>query len=211
MAETTYTYNITNDLPGGKVNSGNLHVEIEASSISTTLKGINTVGGSYSNGVITSGTISIVFADALSAEDKTILDNDLTGPSGGLLASNTNVEETKSTFLFAIDAVATTSTSFVTVPSMTDTPDAGTYIVTFSGSMQNDSKSKAVEVAIFADGVKVSHSNRKFIRGNQQQIGPFTCIAKVTVNGSQTVEGRWKVDNTSSGIITERSLLLVPE
>jgi hypothetical protein len=77
--------------------------------------------------------------------------------------------------------------------------------------MENDSRSKSVHVAIFAGGVEVTPSNRKFVRGNQQQVAPFTCIAKVTVNGSQAVEGRWKVQSGSSGTITERSLLLTPE
>jgi len=211
MAETIYTYNITNDLPGGKLNTGNLHMEIVASSITATLRAINTEGGSYSNGVVTGGTLKIVFADALSTGDKTTLDADVSGPAGGLLAVNTNTEETKSTFLSAIDSIVTTSTSFVTVPSMTSTPDAGTYIITFSGSMKNDSIGKSTEVTIFSNGVQVIHSSRKFIRGSNQQVCPFTCIAKVTVNGSQAVEGRWKVDNTSSGTIAERSLLLTPE
>jgi hypothetical protein len=211
MAETTYTYNITNDLPDGKVNSGNLHVEIVASSIATTLKSVNTDGGTYSYGVITGGTLKIIFTDALSAGDKTILDGDTTAPAGGLLAANTIAEETKSTLLSAVDTISTTSSTFVSIPSMATTPDAGTYIVTFSGSMENDSRSKSIEVAIYANDVEVGHSKRKFIRGNQQQVAPFTCIAKVAVNGSQTIEGRWKVQSGSSGTISERSLLLTPE
>ena len=211
MPETTYTYNITNDMPGGKVNSGNLHIEIEASAIATTLKGIQTSGGDFSESTITGGTMYIVFTDALSAGDKTLLDGDTAGPAGGLLAANDNTTETKSTLLSATDTVSTTSTSFVAVPQMTATPTQGTYIVTFSGTMENDSKSKAVEVPLFADGTQVTHSKRKFQRGNVSQVAPFSCIAKITVNGSQTIEARWKVDNNSSGTITERSLLLTPE
>jgi hypothetical protein len=211
MAETEYTYNVTNDLPGGKVNPGQLHLEIVNSSIVTVLRRIDTVGGSYANGAITGGTLKVVFADALSAGDKTILDNDTTGPAGGLLAVNSNAEETKSTLLTSVAPTTTTSTEFITVPLMTVTPSAGTYLVTFSGSMENDSRSKSIRVAIFVGGTEVTHSNRKFLRGNQQQVAPFTCITKATVNGSQVIEGRWKVDSGSSGTITERSLLLTPE
>jgi hypothetical protein len=211
MPETIYSYNITNDLPGGAVNTGSLHQAIEASSISTALKGITTNGGTYANSVITGGTMDIIFIDTLSAPDKTTLDGDTTGPAGGLLASTDNSEETKSTLLSSTGMITTTSKDFVLVPGMSATPSQGTYIVTFSGTMENDSKSKAVQVAIFADGTEVAHSKRKFQRGNVSQVAPFTCIAKITVNGSQAIEGRWKVDANSSGTITERSLLLTPE
>jgi len=211
MAETTYTYNITNDLPSGACNTGSLHLEIAASVIATQLVGINSEEGSYSKGRITGGTLYIIFADTLSAGDKTILDGDTSGPAGGLLAAHNNAEDTNTILVSGIDSVTTTSTDYVVIPNLTATPVAGTYIVTASGTLENDSRSKAAQVAIFSGGTQITHSNRKFIRGNQQQSAPFTSIAKVTVNGSEAIEVRWKVDNNSSGTITERSLLVEPE
>lgn len=80
MAETTYTYGIAADMPVGGVNPATLFAEIEASAIATALVDVNTKAD----------VLKIVFADALSAGDKTTLDNDTTGPAGGLLAAHDN-------------------------------------------------------------------------------------------------------------------------
>lgn len=74
----TYTYSISGDFPSGQINTTNLKKEIEESSISTGLSYIET----YDN------SVSIVFDSSLSAPDKTTLDGDTTGPSGGLIASH---------------------------------------------------------------------------------------------------------------------------
>jgi hypothetical protein len=78
MAETTYTYSLASDFPDGAINSTKLVAEIAASSIVTALERIDTVGD----------VVDIIFKDALSAGDKTTLDNDATGPSGGLIAAH---------------------------------------------------------------------------------------------------------------------------
>lgn len=76
MAETTYAYSISADMPAGKVNPSKLKREIEASQIATELERIDTDGDS----------LLIVFADALSVGDKTLLDGDAAAPAAGLLA-----------------------------------------------------------------------------------------------------------------------------
>src|SRR3972149_4586443 len=78
---TTYTYNITSDIPSGKVNTAELSNEIAQSSIVIALDSINTVGN----------TLYIVFKDVLSTGDKTTLDNDTTGPCGGKLGAHTGI------------------------------------------------------------------------------------------------------------------------
>ena len=80
MAQTTYTYSIAADMPGGAVNPSNLQSEIQNSDITISLDGINTSGD----------VLDIVFNDALPAADKTLLDGDATGPAGGLLAAHDN-------------------------------------------------------------------------------------------------------------------------
>lgn len=80
MAETQYTYSIANDMPAGAVNTTKLAVEIQASGIVTALERIDTSGD----------VLKVIFKAALSAGDKTLLDNDATGPSGGLLAAHDN-------------------------------------------------------------------------------------------------------------------------
>lgn len=77
MAETTYTYSISNDFPGGAVNVDKLASEIKASSIVTALTRIDTVAD----------VIDIVFQDVLTSGDRTILDGDTTNPAGGLIGA----------------------------------------------------------------------------------------------------------------------------
>lgn len=88
--ETTYSY-VAADFPGSKLNPSRLQVEIAASSIVIALERIDTVGGTIAQGVVDTPTsVDIVFKDVLSAGDKTTLDNDTTGPSGGLIAAHDN-------------------------------------------------------------------------------------------------------------------------
>jgi hypothetical protein len=79
MAETTYTYTVATDFPGGALNTGKLMEEIRASSIVTAIERID--GGA---------SAKIVFKDALSTGDRTTLDGDTTGPAGGLIAAHDN-------------------------------------------------------------------------------------------------------------------------
>jgi len=206
MAKTTYTYNITNDLPGGKVHSGNLHTEIEASGITTVLKGINTNGGGFSNGVITGGTLKIVFADALSAGDKTTLDNNLTGPSGGLLASNINVEESIDAIATSTTNTSTTSSTDVLVNSMSipsSSLPSGTYAVWFNGSVEHSENNATSEMSIYqgtvAAGTQIASSERQLKRGASQGDihASFACFARITVSGSETIEAAWRTDNAT--------------
>jgi hypothetical protein len=99
MPETTYSY-VAADFPNSRVNPSQLQSEIGASSIVTAIERIDTVGGTLSLGVVDGPTsVDIIFKDALSTGDKTTLDNDTTGPAGGLLAAHTalSIEEDKRT------------------------------------------------------------------------------------------------------------------
>jgi hypothetical protein len=90
MAETTYSY-VAADFAGSKLNPTHLTAEIRASSIVTALDRIDTVGGTTSQGAVINPTsVDIVFKDALATGDKTTLDNDTTGPAGGLIAASDN-------------------------------------------------------------------------------------------------------------------------
>jgi hypothetical protein len=83
--ETTYTYSIASDFPGGVADTGNLVFEIQASAIVIALKSaIKDPNGDNAD------RIDITFRDALSAGDKTILDGNTTGPAGGLIAVHDN-------------------------------------------------------------------------------------------------------------------------
>jgi hypothetical protein len=88
--DTTYTYSKANDFPGGLVNVANLENEILASNIITALRVIVV----NPNGDDTD-RIDIIFKDVLSASCKTLLDADISGPAGGLIAvhNNTAIED----------------------------------------------------------------------------------------------------------------------
>ncbi len=80
MPETSYSYSISADFPGGSINESKLKTEIDASAIVSVLNRIDTTGD----------TAYIVFDSALSPTDKTILDGDTTSPAGGLIADHDN-------------------------------------------------------------------------------------------------------------------------
>lgn len=79
MAETTYTYSIANDFPVTGFDSSRMNADIRESAIVIALERIVSEGD----------VVDIVFKDALSAGDKTILDGDTTNPAGGLIAAHT--------------------------------------------------------------------------------------------------------------------------
>lgn len=87
MPATTYTYSISNDFPGGSVNTSKLSNEIKASAISIALDRVDTSGG----------VVSIVFKTALPTADKIILDNDQSTPAGGLIAAHDNTPSLSTT------------------------------------------------------------------------------------------------------------------
>ena len=96
----------------------------------------------------------------------------------------------------------TTSTSDVLMSGMTVTPEAGTYLVFFTGSIQHSSGA-VTTISIYAGGSYVMR--RTVNSSNATNRMGFSCVAKVTVNGSQAIEGKWK---TASGTATayERGL-----
>lgn len=100
--------------------------------------------------------------------------------------------------------VTTTSTTDVLVTGMTLTPPAGTYLVWFSGGADHSAQSVAVVVSIYVGGVLKTDSVRSPVpRFNGVGANTLTPIAvtngRVTVNGAQAIEIRWK---TASGTAT---------
>jgi hypothetical protein len=120
------------------------------------------------------------------------------------LSSTTIVEESTGT--------STGSTTFGLLSGMTITPAAGTYTVVFSGDILVSEGNGNCAISIYSGGSVVTASQRTFSTTasgvtNSTMSCSFSAIAKVTVNGSQAIEGRWK---TTSGSInnTYRQLLI---
>lgn len=107
--------------------------------------------------------------------------------------------------------ITTTSTSDVLATGMSVTPVAGTYLVLFSGSFGVSSGSGSVFASIYADGTQQASSERRLTNGGNMFTSarmPFTSQAIVTVNGSQAIQGRWRV-STATGTMLDRTITLI--
>ena len=102
------------------------------------------------------------------------------------------------------------NTSDTLVPGMTLTPPAGTYLVWFTGSVETTPGNTMAFMSIYSGGSQVGSSEREYRRPAGQSTQSFCCVAKVTVNGAEAIEGRARVDaGTTTGTIHERSLAIV--
>jgi hypothetical protein len=122
-------------------------------------------------------------------------------------SSSTSVDTSEVT---ATATTTTTSTTDVLVGSMTTTPAAATYLVWFAGSVTHGTNNANIYISIYAGGTQVAASEILLAHkwASNGDTDSFMCIARVTVNGSQTIEGRWR---TSSGTATmyQRTMTLV--
>jgi len=85
-----------------------------------------------------------------------------------------------------------TSTTDVAVTSMTITPPAGTYRVTFDSAITMANSSATLGLAIYAGGTIVTNSNKTFTTISTVTPGTYYygTTGTVTVNGSQAIEIR---------------------
>lgn len=93
----------------------------------------------------------------------------------------------------------------VVAAGMTLTPPAGTYLVWFSGSVEGDGSGN-IFVSIYSGGVQVPSSEEIILL--LPTGSPFASIAKVTVDGTQTIEGRWRVDG-GTATMNQRNLTII--
>ena len=85
----TYDYSITNDFPGGAVNTATLINELRTGIPTNLIDRVDTLGD----------TISLIFPTDLTSGEKTTLDGDTTGPAGGLIAAHDNSTLPESVFM----------------------------------------------------------------------------------------------------------------
>ena len=102
--------------------------------------------------------------------------------------------------------ISTTSTSYILAIGMTITPASGTYMVIWSASLSSTSDTGQVYIQIYAGGVAQSAEMLYITSKNGTNAG-LCCTAKITVNGSQAIEGRWK-STVGTGRMTERILTI---
>jgi hypothetical protein len=122
-------------------------------------------------------------------------------PGGGSDPTSDLAEATATT--------TSTSASDVLVDSMTLTPAAGNYLVWFNGSCAHTSNGDQIFLSIYAGGLKEAASERHigFFRAASTELG-FACAAKVTVNGAQAIEGRWRTTAATASMY-ERTLTIL--
>jgi len=112
-----------------------------------------------------------------------------TAPSGGSPTSQ---------LVAATAGATTTSTDPVLVPGATITPAAGTYLVWFTGSAAQSNKNNSAWTSVHSGGVIEQASERLLDFAGALQYVPFSCVARVTVDGAQAIEGRWRVDGVQA-------------
>jgi hypothetical protein len=114
------------------------------------------------------------------------------------------------TLATATGDTTTSSGTDVLVSGMTLTPEAGTYLVTFSGSITNGTSGRYTHVSLWYNGSQIASSEQRYFRGGSQRNDvPFCCQAKIVANGSLAVEGRWRTTSGSTGTMFQRVLSVV--
>jgi len=106
---------------------------------------------------------------------------------------------------------STTSGTHVLAAGMTITPAAGTYLVTFSATAGQTGNNDQVYIQVFAggaaQGVEMEVRQGTTFFGGAGRYG-IVAQAKVTVNGAQAIEGRFRQVG-GTGILYSRSLSIV--
>lgn len=102
----------------------------------------------------------------------------------------------------------TTSGSDALISGMTLTPEAGTYLLFFDGEFTNTSNNSNVIFSIYVGGVQAPDSEREVgIRfANFRYSGVVN--ARVTVDGSQTIQVQWR-RTSGTAQVRGRSLMLL--
>jgi len=102
----------------------------------------------------------------------------------------------------------TTSATDVLMAGMSSIPAAGTYLVWFSGDLSQSNNGATVTTSLYVNGVLLAESQRTWQRPGSSAQGSFACNCKITVDGTQVVEGRWR-RSAGTATNTNRQLVLL--
>ena len=158
----------------------------------------------------TGGEINAVAAKATPVDADVVLIEDSAAAFAKKKVTVGSLPDPTSDIAEATGDTTTTSATDVLANSMTLTPASGTYLVRFTGSVDHSSSNAVTEMSIYSGGAQVAASERRFQRGAGQGnvASAFCCEAKVTVNGSQAIEGQWRTDG-STATMHERTLTIL--
>lgn len=182
---------------GGTVTSVGLSLPVSVFSVSgSPVTSSGTLTGSF-----TTQTANTVFAGPASGGPATPTFRALTAAD---ITAALNYQEVSNTATVS----AFSSASYTVVTSMTSTPAAGTYQVSFSSSMTPSTTSGVFQYAIHKAAVVVTHSQR--YAGSFNGYFTLNTQAVVTVDGSEAIDIRWrKTAGTGSADMFERSMFLL--
>lgn len=107
----------------------------------------------------------------------------------------------------ATTPTTTTSTTDTLMAGMTITPGAGTYLVHFSTTLENNTNGTTTYLSIYAAGTQIADTERFFNRINLDVYIPTATQRRVTVADGQAIEIRWRVTG-GTGQANQRTLTL---
>ena len=188
--------------------SGAVNIISADTGTSGTLRIQDNTGGQYVGitAAATTTTYTVTMPAAQGGSNEVLVNN-----GSGILSWAVPSSPITNSIQTATTDASTTSGTYVTVPSMTVTPAAGTYLVMFSSSGLVSRINTTTTYAIHLAGTIVQHSERnvRITAGNATE-SVFTLHTQsvTTANGSQAIDVRYL---TSAGTFTmhERSLILV--
>jgi hypothetical protein len=91
----------------------------------------------------------------------------------------------------ASDNITTSNASDVLIPGMMDTPPAGTWLVTFTGTANISIGGIHLDFSIWVGGVQDIASIIQVYM--YSYYNPVHCVGIVVANGNQVIEARWKL------------------
>lgn len=140
-------------------------------------------------------------------------DTGVQGPQGnqGILGSQGNqgpAGTNGNNSATATGTITNTQTTDQLATTMTLTPASGTYQVWFTGTVSNGTTNNYTYMSVWSGGSQVAASEVNFQSSAANRTCPFCCIATVTVNGAQAIEGRWRVSAGTSSMY-QRTLMIL--
>ncbi len=113
--------------------------------------------------------------------------------------------------LSATSGTSTSSSGYTLINGMATTPEAGTYMVTFSGQGYGTSNDQEMRIAIYVNGSEQSYSERDYgydsNSNNNSMRYTMHIEAIVTVDGTESIEARYRT-NSGTFNISKRSMIL---
>jgi hypothetical protein len=193
------------------VGAGGVAVQLDDDSIVTGAGGISvqlddtarTAGDNANNPIVTTAAKGLNVAT-----DTTTIDLDgsgaisaLVGESAAVTGSN-NADTTSLTHVLIQGAGAS--------EQMAITPVAGgTYLATLSTQTEVTGPAEDIEIAIYANGVLATNSEIRRRIPTATDLGAVSTQARVTIAGSQTIDGRFLSAGGNTVRITKRTLTIV--